>query len=289
MDPVVLLVVFAVTVIAAYIFGRATAPSGEDSSLSAPSDVAPSAFARAQGASAATREEIATLRAQANEAEKTAKQVESELRKVREELKEAKQRAHDRGQRLEQTRKELEEERRKAKSLGSIESTRQEMLTARAEVERLEGELRRLQSSAVAAPARNQAPAEPTEVDAAREESETIRRYESILEARDREFRSDFRAQADELRASFNQQVSEERTRAKEEIRSLQSRLRTALRDVARERRRSEANDRAYLILKSQLEGTLDRLALHDPTLRRPDGLDRPQAPAGAASDTPDA
>lgn len=274
MDPVVYLVVLAVTAIAAYVFGRATASPSDDASLTSSSSDAP----RAASSSKSTGGDDAALQAlrtKLSDAEKDAKASERDLKKLREELKDAKQKSHDRGQRLDQARKELEDERRKLKSLGSIESTRQEMIAAREEIARLEAQLASSERSAEprVEVAKEAAP-EPT---AAGETSETIRRYESILDARDAEFRKELRAQADELRASFNAQVSDERTRAKDELRSLQGRLRTALRDADRERRRSEANDRAYLILKSQLEGTLDRLAAHDPTLRRPDALDRPQ------------
>lgn len=274
MDPVVYLVVLGVTAVAAYVFGRATASSGDESALPSSED-SPSASPRV-GKVETKKDAQDDVRAQLQEAEKTAKQAESELRKLRDEVKDAKQRAHDRGQRLEQARKELDDERRKNKNLGSIEAARQDMLAAREEVERLEAELRQLRDSA---PARPEPVVAETTVDASSETSETIRRYESILDARDAEFRKDFRTQAEELRASFHDQVSEERNRYKGEIRSLQQRLRNALRDLDRERRRSEANDRAYLILKSQLEGTLDRLAVHDPSLRRPDALDPPATP----------
>ena len=272
MDPVVYLVVLAVTALAAYVFGRATASPSDDASLSSSSsDASRAAPSAKSGDEAALR----ALREKLSDAEKDAKSSERNVKKLREEIKDAKQKSHDRGQRLEQARKELEDERRKSKALGSGAATRQEMLAAREEITRLEARLAATERSPEprAAVVQEVAP----ELSAAREESETIRRYESIMDARDAEFRRELRAQADELRASFNTQVSDERTRSKEELRSLQGRLRNALRDADRERRRSEANDRAYLILKSQLEGTLDRLAVHDPTLRRPDALDRPQ------------
>lgn len=280
MDPVIYIVVLAVVALVAFVMGRAMASSGE--AAAAPTSLAEPTAARptVKASAAPQRDDLSEIRTQLSESEKGRERLESELRKVREDVKDARQKAHDRGQRLEQTRKELEDERRKVRNLGTIEAAREEMLAARAEVERLEAELKRMGRQLAERPV--DVAAEPVKRDPAQEESDTIRRYESILVARDAEFRREFRQQNDELRASFNQQVAGERERYKTEIRELQGKLRAAMRDADRERRRSEANDRAYLLLKSQLEGTLDRLAVHDPSLRRPDALHRPDAVASS-------
>lgn len=277
MNPIILLAVFAITVIAAFIFGRATAAPLEDGSSS--NDARKSG--KKEGASASLNDKISTLESRLNDASKAAKRHEEEIRKLRDDAKDAKQKAHTRGERLEQTRKELDEERRRIKNLGSIEVARKEMLDAKEEVERLRTELA-ARSTSQPAPKELVAPA-PIETPTHTIDAHTL---ETQLDAKDQEARRALQEQARTLKASLDAQVKEERDRYKGEIRSLQKRLRTALRDSDKARRSAEANDRAYLILKSQLEGTLDRLAFHDPTLRRPDALDPPAAPA--AETTPE-
>lgn len=275
MDPVIYIVVLAVVALVAFVMGRAMASSGEAAATPISTSDSSSARPLVKAAVAAPRDDHSDLRTQLSESEKNRARVDAELRKLRDDVKEARQKAHDRGQRLDQARKELEDERRKVLSLGPVEAAREEMLAARAEISRLEKELVRTNLTRVERPA--EIISAPITQDPVQEESEAIRRYESILIARDAEFRREFRQQNDELRASFNQQVSGERDRYKNEIRELQGKARAALRDAERERRRSEANDRAYLLLKSQLEGTLDRLSVYDPSLRRPDALHRPE------------
>lgn len=287
MNPIIYLAVFAITVVAAFIFGRATAEPLDDGS--APLDPS-STKGKSTTGKQTYNDRIRELEGELRNAEKSAKEREDALRKLREESRDAKQKAHDRGERLEQARKALEDERRRAKNLGSIEAARKQMLDAREEVERLKAELE--DRSASRAPTKVVEPvAAPVEAKSTIDPSV----LEAQLDAKDDETRRALQDQAKTLKSSFDAQVSEERDRYKNEIRSLQKRLRVALRDFDKARRSAEANDRAYLILKSQLEGTLDRLAFHDPNLRRPDELNRPAAqPAAAptkdaakASDTP--
>lgn len=270
MNPIIYLAVFAITVVAAFIFGRATAEPIEDGS--APIDPSPTK-GKQTAARQSFNDRIRELESQLRSAEKDAKRHDDAVKKLREENKDAKQKAHDRGERLEQTRKELEDERRRAKSLGSIEAARKEMLDAREEVERLKAELADAQSAR--APRQAPAPVAPVAEAQSTIDASVL---EAQLDAKDDETRRALQDQAKTLKSSFDAQVTEERDRYRKEIRSLQKRLRVALRDFDKACRSAEANDRAYLILKSQLEGTLDRLAFHDPTLRRPDALSRPTA-----------
>lgn len=270
MDPLYVVVLLLVVAVVAYVFGGAMKKLPD----AAPSDDQPSAKAVSAAApvsSETNREELSRVRAQLTESERARERAEADLKKSREDAKEARQRAHDRGQQLDQIRKELESERARRKALGTIEATREEMLRTREENERLQEDLRR--ANARLSQAQDKPVEAAKEEPGVKEDSEIIRRYESILAARDAEFRRDFRSQNDELRASLNQQVSEERGRYKNEIQTLQGKVRTLQRDIDRERRRSTANDRAYVILKGQLESTLDRLALLDPSIRRPDAL----------------
>lgn len=275
MNPIIYLAVLAITAIAAFVFGRATAEPLEDGSA----PIEPSSTKGKKTTAKKTfNERIRELEGELRSAEKSAKDREDTLRKLREENRDAKQKAHDRGERLEQARKALEDERRRAKSLGSIEAARKQMLDAREEVERLKAELEDRDASR--APKKVAAPvAAPVEAKSTIDPSV----LEAQLDAKDSETRRALQEQAQTLKSSFDAQVSEERDRYKNEIRSLQKRLRVALRDFDKARRSAEANDRAYLILKSQLEGTLDRLAFHDPSLRRPDELNRPAAQPAAA------
>lgn len=278
MNPIILLAVFAITVIGAFIFGRATA-APIDSTTGAGGESEKTG--KKTSAPVALDQKIKELETRLADAGKAAKRQEDEIKKLRDDAKEAKQKSHDRGERLEQARKDLEEERRRNKNLGSIESARKEMLAAKEEVERLKAELADRNDApvakVVAAPA-------PIEVPQNTIDAKTL---EAQLDAKDSEARRALQEQAQSLKASFDAQVSAERDRYKGEIRSLQKRLRTALRDADKARRSAEANDRAYLILKSQLEGTLDRLAHHDPTLRRPDALDPPAPAAQPAQPAP--
>lgn len=283
MDPLYVVILLLIVAVASFIFGGAMKkqPEGVASSGVQPS-AQPVISAAAVSGNDGNREELQRLRSQLAESEKARERAESETRKQREDAKEARQRAHDRGQQLDQVRKELEQERSRRKALGTIETTREEMLRTQEENQRLQDELKRLQARLAQAAEK---PAEAPKAEAApKEDSEIIRRYESILAARDAEFRRDFRSQKNELRASLDAQVAEERGRYKNEIRDLQGKVRNLQRDLDRERRRSTANDRAYLILKSQLESTLDRLAMLDPSIRRPDALAaREAAPSAEA------
>src|SRR5699024_753109 len=228
MNPIILLAVFAITVIAAFIFGRATAAPLEDASST--NDARKSG--KKTSAGSALNDKINTLESRLNDAAKAAKRQDEEIRKLRDDAKDAKQKAHTRGERLEQVRKELEEERRRVKNLGSIEVARKEMLAAKEEVERLKGELAS-RSSAQPAPREIVAP-KPVETSTNTIDARTL---ETQLDAKDQEARRALQEQARSLKASFDAQVAEERDRYKGEIRSLQKRLRSALRDSDKARR----------------------------------------------------
>lgn len=278
MNPIILLAVFAITVIGAFIFGRATAAPLDASGATGDSEK----LGKKSSVGETLQDKIKELEARLSEAGKRAKRHEDELKKLRDDAKDAKQKAHDRGERLDQVRKELEEERRRVKNLGSIEVARKEMLASKEEVERLKAELAERGHAPAIAKAPVAAPIVETPTNTI--DAKTL---EAQLDAKDEQTRRALQEQAQSLKASFDAQVSEERDRYKGEIRSLQKRLRTALRDADKARRSAEANDRAYLVLKSQLEGTLDRLAFHDPTLRRPDALDPPTSVPDVEPSTP--
>lgn len=271
MDPVIAIVLLIFVAIIAYFFGAAR---GGD---------APEVVHQKNDEAEALRSELGSARSALSEEKNAHKKLEEELRSLRSDLKSAKQKAHEREQKWKDSEARLNDAERKLSTLSSVESSREEMLEAQARVANLEAELQRLRSRG-----ESPAPAAPVAEVASGADLERLQRTESELSDQVSTLSARLKEQARELKTSFNEQVNKERDRYKGEIRDLQKRLRTALRDVDRERRRAEQNDRAYLVLKSQLEAALDRVAMHDPDLRRPDQL-RPPAPQAEQAAAPTA
>lgn len=238
------------------------------------------------------------LKEQLSEARKELAKLRQDVSKKDNELKQAREGGKSNKQRQAEKLKSLESDKaslqnkvksleKKLSGLGSAEDAREEMLVLERRVLELEDELRRgvrspapaaavapggatLAMTAVGAPEADDAADEPALPD-----GDTV----SVDEHRDaiRKVRAQTKAQIKELKDSFFTQLKQERSATKDELANMRQRLRRALNDMERERRRSDNTDRAYVILKGQLEGALDRLAQFDPHLRRPDTIDPAQ------------
>jgi hypothetical protein len=222
---------------------------------------------------------------------------EGELKKTRDELKEARQRAADakskkKAEPVTATASEPAAARRAA---VGIEEAREQMALALSEAANLRNELQKARAELKTAKA-NRAPA-PAEVEAASPapaaaaDNDGARQIEEHYRGEMHRLRASTRAKVDELKASFDQQFGREREKFREEAKTLRTRNKRLVLDLERERRRAENTDRAYLILRSQLEASLDRLAAWDPDLRRPeDPIVRPprvEAPEAPVTETP--
>ncbi len=209
------------------------------------------------------QKEIGNLKSAASKAGKTSESKEAELSKVREDLKKAKKRAHEKLKESEELATRVADLRAKQQSYVGLDEAREEMMNARTEAANLRAELAgvkaELGAATVTAPVADLPAGD--DVDPAE-----LRGTIATLSAR-------LDAQKKELRGSYNESVRAERKKFVDELRDLRRRLNRALTDMDRERRRADNNDKAYLIMKSQLEAALDRLAGFDPNLRRPDAL----------------
>lgn len=259
MDPIIAIALIAISVIIGMFLGRILL-SGQD------------AVIEGDEPRPKVREELSDTRKELADEKEQRRRVEDELKSIRNDLKNAKQRAHDKGQQLDSANEDLDKLKRRARSLSSVESAREDMMAAQEEVARLRAELDNAGSSRGSASSYQEvAPVAAVVETPAKDDDNSV----SIDVHRQKlaEVKREGRQESNSLRNQFNEQVSEERNSYKSEIRDLQRRLRTAVTDVDREHRRAENSDKAYLILKSQLESALDRLSMHDTNLRRPDQL----------------
>jgi hypothetical protein len=239
----------------------------------------------------------AAAKAQLAEARKDLAKVRQDLQKKDNELKQARDGSKSNKQKQAERLKSLESDKstlqtrvktleKKLSGLGSAEDAREEMLVLERRVLELEDELRRgVRQPAPAAVAVGGAtlamPAIDMQDDADDVEHAVAPDAETVPvdehRAAVRKARAQTKEQVKELKDSFFTQLKQERSATKDELASMRQRLRRALNDMERERRRSDNTDRAYVILKAQLEGALDRLSQFDPHLRRPDTIDPAQ------------
>lgn len=228
-----------------------------------------------------------------------------DLKKVRDELKEARQRVADakkskKAEPVTATASEPVAARRAANA--GIEEAREQMARALAEAANLRNELQaaRAELGALKAGRAPAAEVEPVRAAPVAADNDAARQIEEHYRAEFQRLRATTRAKLDELKASFDQQFGREREKFREEVKTLRNRNKRLVLDLEKERRRSDNTDRAYLILRSQLEAALDRLAAWDPDLRRPeDPIVRPPRtepvaapdaePAAASGAAPDA
>jgi hypothetical protein len=185
---------------------------------------------------------------------------ENEAKEARESLKGAKEKAHQSTKQAEGLAKTVRELHEKIASAGPVDK----LLAQNAELKQL---LKEAQSRASGS-------AEPKIVEKIVEKIVTLSDSEAVAqiqEAHQREI-ADLRKAADGRRTG-EAGLREERERVKTELEGLRKKLTKALNDVDRERRRADHNDKAYLIMKNQLEAALDRAAHVDLSLRRPDAL----------------
>lgn len=223
---------------------------------------------------------------------------EAELKRLRDDNKGARQKQADRLKELESEKSSLngrvQQLEQRLRGLSSAEGAREEMLVLQQRVLELEAELRsgsRRSSAPAAAPVSAAAAGGTLMMTAVGspsadmdDDGEVVASTGSAGEdlnaqlAEQREslnrLRARYREQVRELKESFNTQFKQERSGIRDELHGMKTRLRRALNETERERRRAENTDRAYSILKAQLEGALDRLSQFDPAMRRPDTID---------------
>ena len=205
-------------------------------------------------------DELAEVRKQMESLRKQMAAKENEAKDAREALKGAKEKAHQSTKQAEGLAKTVRELHEKIASAGPVDK----LLAQNAELKQLVKE----------AQSRASGSAEPKIVEKIVEKIVTLSDSEAVSqlqEAHQREI-ADLRKAADGRRTG-EAGLREERERVKTELEGLRKKLTKALNDVDRERRRADHNDKAYLIMKNQLEAALDRAAHVDLSLRRPDAL----------------
>ena len=205
-------------------------------------------------------DELAEVRKQMESLRKQMAAKENEAKDAREALKGAKEKAHQSTKQAEGLAKTVRELHEKIASAGPVDK----LLAQNAELKQLVKE----------AQSRASGSAEPKIVEKIVEKLVTLSDSEAVAqiqEAHQREI-ADLRKAADGRRTG-EAGLREERERVKTELEGLRKKLTKALNDVDRERRRADHNDKAYLIMKNQLEAALDRAAHVDLSLRRPDAL----------------
>ena len=205
-------------------------------------------------------DELAEVRKQMESLRKQMAAKENEAKDAREALKGAKEKAHQSTKQAEGLAKSVRELHEKIASAGPVDK----LLAQNAELKQLVKE----------AQSRASGSAEPKIVEKIVEKIVTLSDSEAVSqlqEAHQREI-ADLRKAADGRRTG-EAGLREERERVKTELEGLRKKLTKALNDVDRERRRADHNDKAYLIMKNQLEAALDRAAHVDLSLRRPDAL----------------
>ncbi|NQW64194.1 MAG: hypothetical protein HQ461_15320, partial [Deltaproteobacteria bacterium] len=205
-------------------------------------------------------DELAEARKQMESLRKQMAAKENDAKDAREALKGAKEKAHQSTKQAEGLAKTVRELHEKIASAGPVDK----LLAQNAELKQLVKE----------AQSRASGSAEPKIVEKIVEKIVTLSDSEAVSqlqEAHQREI-ADLRKAADGRRTG-EAGLREERERVKTELEGLRKKLTKALNDVDRERRRADHNDKAYLIMKNQLEAALDRAAHVDLSLRRPDAL----------------
>ena len=205
-------------------------------------------------------DELAEARKQMESLRKQMAAKENDAKDAREALKGAKEKAHQSTKQAEGLAKTVRELHAKIASAGPVDK----LLAQNAELKQLVKE----------AQSRASGSAEPKIVEKIVEKIVTLSDSEAVSqlqEAHQREI-ADLRKAADGRRTG-EAGLREERERVKTELEGLRKKLTKALNDVDRERRRADHNDKAYLIMKNQLEAALDRAAHVDLSLRRPDAL----------------
>lgn len=245
-----------------------------------------------------TREEVTQMRRQLQDVEKKLADKTTSLSSLKEELSTTKRKLHDARQEKGKARQQAREPKEKAELGRALEDMREQLMAALEENARLRagttsgGEARARTSKAVEAPVAHTvalgAVAEESTADAgaaasaapvANADVERLHRRIERLE--------DQKEQREARLKEFDARLAEERDKVRDEIRSLRKRLQRALKDADREKRRADNNDKAYRVLRAQLDAALDRLARFE-GLRRPDALEpREERPESAPADEP--
>jgi len=223
------------------------------------------------------REELGQVRAQITEKEASAENARKDAEKLRQEVKKAKERAHKHEKESETLGAKLAELEGRQQAYAGIDEMREQLMHARTEAANLRVQLDRIGGASTSAPPQSGDAAASTEDDAVLRAALDAQRAE--VDRVRASTRDTVRERTGELRRNYEDQLRAERDRVKEEIRSLRGRLSRVLNDVDRERRRAENADRAYAIVKSQLEAELDKVRTIDPSFPRPGAIERP-APA---------
>ena len=243
--------------IALFFLFRKPAPMVE---AAAPASRLPASEAKDQSARIdALRDDLSKARAELTKVRQDADRKENELRQLRDDNKSGKQKTADRLKSLEKDKEsltsQLQDLKRRQQGLVSAEESREKMLLLEKRAAELEAELSDVRTRRGSAPAVVVAPSVvlPERTGDASEAEDALRRELQRLKVLLRE-------QAREMKESFNSQVRSERDKFREETESLRKRLRKSLTEFDRERRRADNTDRAYMVLRGQLESALDEL-----------------------------
>jgi hypothetical protein len=214
------------------------------------------------------RTELADARAETAKIRARLDAKDKEVLEVRESSKKTKAKAANRAKETEALAGRVAELASAQSSYAGLDEARAEALEAKAAAANLRKRVEQLEAEL--AGGRKAAP-RPVEVAASVDAPQPAPRPVRASDAADvADERAKAREMINALRASFDEQVHDERERARNEIDSLRRRLKKALNDIDRERGRADNNDKAYAIVKGQLEATLDRLAEFDNGIRRP-------------------
>ena len=205
-------------------------------------------------------DELAEARKQVESLRKQLATKETDAKESRDALKAAKEKSHQSSKQAEGLAKTVRELHEKIASAGPVDK----LLAQNAELKQL---LKEAQSRAAGAAA-------PQIVEKVVEKIVTVGDSEAVAQLQEAHKREVAELKkAVDGRKTGEAGLREERERVKTELEGLRKKLTKALNDVDRERRRADHNDKAYLIMKNQLEAALDRAAHVDLSLRRPDAL----------------
>ncbi|MFT4703460.1 MAG: hypothetical protein ACI81R_001151 [Bradymonadia bacterium] len=226
-----------------------------------------------RGAREKVKSEASTAKTELADVRKAIDTDKKEISKLRDDAKAAKKRAHSKKEEAEALAAKLKGLNQKQSAYAGVDEAREQMMAAQTDAANLRAEVQTLRSRLGEVEAG--AP-EPEEGDDGRVDIAVLRDLESKHRALMQEMRGDMLQDNRHDRHTIIDDARSDRIRFIDELRDLRRRLNRSLTDLDKERRRADNTDKAYVILKSQLEAALDRLASVDPSLRRPDAV-RPE------------
>lgn len=226
------------------------------------------------------KKELSSVKKALSEEKKKEKEQKKELNSLRKSLKKAKKRAHDAEEIAEKSTKSLREktELLQKKRNISTEESREKMLAAEQRAALLEIEIKRLKGISInegSAKKTNDAQSSAPDIvkSSLVASKESNEKNEEKTAEQDR-LEEQLKIQRNALRAEFDEQVSKEREQLFNKIREIRKTHQRTLHNLERVKRLANHTDKAYLILKSQLDAALDRLAKKG-ELQRPNQIIR--------------